>query len=93
MAYGTITRASDVLDVLRSEIGALAATQRSEDDYLRRVRTHLKGILRSTTAYLDEWNYLDDVQPRAFRAGIKEILVHIEKTLATPVSQRGDPAS
>jgi hypothetical protein len=34
MAYETITRAEEVLDVLRSEIGASASDTKSEDDFL-----------------------------------------------------------
>jgi len=37
MAYETITRAEDVLDVLRSEIGASASDRKNEDDFLRGV--------------------------------------------------------
>jgi hypothetical protein len=92
MAYETIIRAEDVLDVLRSEIGASASDKKNEDDFLRGVRAHLRGILRSAREYLDSWNYLDTVDIRAFRKGVKEILTHVETTLATPYEQRGEPA-
>jgi hypothetical protein len=92
MAYETITRAEEVLDVLRSEIGASASDKKSEDEFLRGVRVHLRGILRSAREYLDEWNYLATVDIRAFRKGVKEILAHVERTLATPYEQRGEPA-
>jgi hypothetical protein len=67
MANETISRAGKVLGVLRSEIGASASGKRAEDDFLRRVRTHLRGILRSARDYLDDWNYLDVVNIRDFR--------------------------
>ena len=91
MAYATITRAEEVLDVLRSEIGASASDKKSEDDFLRGVRAHLRGILRSAREYLDSWNYLDGVDNRSFRKGVKEILAYVEQTLATPYEQRGAP--
>jgi hypothetical protein len=91
MAYETIIRAQDVLDVLRSEIGASASDKKSEDDFLRGVRAHLRGILRSAREYLDSWNYLDSVDIRSFRKGVKEILAYVEQTLATPYEQRGAP--
>jgi len=91
MAYETIIRAEEVLDVLRSEIGASASDTKSEDDFLRGVRAHLRGILRSAREYLDSWNYLDSVDIRSFRKGVKEILAYVEQTLATPYEQRGAP--
>jgi hypothetical protein len=89
MAYETISRAGDVLDVLRSEIGASASGKKTEDEFLRGVRSHLREILRSANSYLDDWNYLDTVNVRDFRAGVKVVLAHVEKTMATPVAQRG----
>jgi len=80
-----------VLDVLRSEIGASASDKKSEDEFLRGVRAHLRGILRSAREYLDSWNYLDCVDIRSFRKGVKEILAYVEQTLATPYEQRGTP--
>ncbi len=91
MAYETIIRAEEVLDVLRSEIGASASDKKSEDEFLRGVRAHLRGILRSAGEYLDSWNYLDSVDIRSFRKGVKEILAHVERTLATPYKLRGEP--
>jgi hypothetical protein len=39
------------------------------------------------------YTYEEAVYGMITRAGIKEILAHVEKTLATPVSQRGSQAS
>jgi len=91
MAYETIIKAQEVLDVLRSEIGASATDKKSEDDFLRGVRTHLRRVLRSAREYLDDWNYLDSVDIKSFRKGVKEILAYVEQTLATPYEQRGAP--
>jgi len=91
MAYETISLAGDVLDVLRSEIGASAKGKKTEDEFLRSVQVHLRGILRSARDYLDGWNYLDDVNVREFRKGVNGVLAHVEKTLATPIAQRGEP--
>ncbi len=91
MAYETISLAGEVLDVLRSEIGASAKDTRTEDDFLRGVRRHLRAILRSASSYLDEWNYLDEVDVREFRSGVKKVLAHVEQTLNTPLERRGEP--
>jgi hypothetical protein len=92
MAYETIRRADDVLDVLVSEIGASASDKQTEDDFLRGVVAHLRRILRSPKAYLDGWDYLDDVDVRTFRKDVGEILAYVEKVLSTPYSERGEPA-
>lgn len=91
MAHETISIAGDVLDVLRSEIGASAAGRATEDEFLRGVRAHLRSILRSAREYLDYWNYLDDVNVREFRKAVKLLLAHVDKTLATPYVERGKP--
>jgi len=89
MAYETITLAGDVLDVLRSEIGASATGKATEDDFLRVVRGHLRAILRSARGYLDDWNYLDTVNLSDFRRGVQKLLTHVETTLGTSAAQRG----
>ena len=91
MAYETIVLAGEVLDVLRAEIGASASDKKTEDDFLRGIRSHLKRILRSARDYLDFWNYLETVNIREFRRGVMEMLEHVEKTLATPYEERGEP--
>ncbi len=91
MAYQTISLAGDVLDVLRSEIGASAAGRKTEDDFLRGAQRHLRSIIRSASSYLDYWNYLDEVNIRAFRRGVADVLAHVDRTLATPYAQRGKP--
>jgi hypothetical protein len=91
MAYETIVMAEEVLDVLKTEIGASASDKKSEDDYLRGVKALLRRILRWAREYLDDWNYLGSVDIRSFRKRVKEILAHVEKTLDTPYEQRGTP--
>ncbi len=51
MAYETIIKAEEVLDVLRSEIGASASHKKNEDDFLRGVKAHLRRVLRSAREY------------------------------------------
>ena len=92
MAYEIITRADDVLDVLRSEIGASASDKETEDDFLRGVATHLRRIRRSPKLYLDDWNYLEEVDVKVFTNEAAELLAYVEKVLATPYSQRREPA-
>jgi hypothetical protein len=92
MAHETITRAGEVLDVLRSEIGASASDKKTEDDFLRGVAGHLRGILKSARAYLDEWNYLEEVDVKVFRRGVTELLAYVEKAISTPYRERGKTA-
>ena len=91
MAYETITLAGDVLVVLRVEVGALTIGKLTEDDFLSSVREHLQGILRFPRRYLDAWNCLDTTDIRDFKNGVEKLLCHIERTLGTPLDQRGKP--
>lgn len=91
MAYEMIPMAGDVLDDLRLEIGVASREFETEDDYLRGVRAYLKDILRSATRYLDDHDSLEVVGIQPFRKGIKVLLAHVEKTLATPIAERGKP--
>ncbi len=92
MAYETITRAGDLLDVLQSEIGASASDKKTEDDFLRGAAVHLGRIQKSARAYLDDWNYLEDVDVKIFRKEVTELLAFVERVLSTPYDQRGKPA-
>lgn len=93
MAYDTITRAGDVLDVLRTEIGASASDKETEDDFLRGVVARLRRIAKSPKPYLDYWNYLEEVDVKTFRSDVAELLAYVEKVLSTPYSQRGEPGN
>jgi hypothetical protein len=88
MAYETIKRANDVLDVLRSEIGASASVKETEDDFLRGVAVHLRRVLKSPKSYLDYWNYLEDVDVKTFRNNVAELLTYVENVLTTPYTKR-----
>ena len=91
MAYETINLASAVLDVLRSEIGAAASECNTEEEFLQGVKKHLKDILSAPRDYLDFWNYLETVDMRQFKAGIRALIAHVEKTTFTPYQDRGEP--
>ncbi len=56
MAYETIARAYDVLDVLRSEIGASVKEFKTEDEFLNGTLEFLKEILDNPRDYLDGWD-------------------------------------
>jgi hypothetical protein len=92
MAYETIIRADNILDVLRSEIGASAFDKKTEEDFLHGVAGHLRRILRSSRTYLDEWNFLEEVDVKAFRREVAELLAYVERVLTVPYSRRGEPA-
>jgi len=93
MAYETITRAGEVLDVLRSEIGASASDKKTEGDFLLGVTVRLRRILISPESYLDFWNYEDEVELKIFRRGVTDLLAYVEKVLSTPYQERGETAS
>lgn len=91
MAYEIITRAGDILDVLRSEIGSSASDKKVEDDFLHGVAVHLRNILKSSRSYLNDWNYLDDVDGQVFCREVSRLLKYVEKVLSIPYDRRGGP--
>ena len=88
MAYEIIRRAEEVLDVLRSEIGASASGSETEDDFLRGIAVHLQRIMKSPKSYLDYWNYLEEVDVKTFRKDVGTLLTYVENVLATPYAKR-----
>ncbi len=91
MAYETITHAYDVLDVLRSEIGASSRHFVAEDDFLNGTKEFLKKIIEAPKEYLDYWHYLDEMDIHEFALRVRSVLDHVETTLATPYEERGEP--
>jgi hypothetical protein len=91
-AYETISRAGDVLDVLRSEIGASAREYKTEDEFLKGTSRWLDEILDDPLGYLDSWNYAETVDESRFVSGIHALKEHIQNTIALPITERGAPA-
>lgn len=88
MAYETILRARDILDVLAVELGASAMNKDTEDDFLRGVIARLRRITRSSRQYLEYWNYEDAVDDRAFNKAIRDLISHAIETLDIPYNRR-----
>ena len=40
---------------------------------------------------LDEWGCLDDVDVREFRAGVRDLIAHVDAVIAMPALRRGAP--
>jgi hypothetical protein len=91
MAYNVIIRAVGILDVLSIQIGASASDKKTEDGFLHGVTVFLRKILKSPRAYVDDWNYLEEVDVKIFRNEVAALLVDVEKVLAIPYAQRGAP--
>ena len=91
MAYETLSKAFEISDVLRAEVGVSAADFKTEDDFLRGTLEFLDEILEEPEEYLDSWNLVDDLDLRAFTKGVKDLRSHVTTTLITPQSQRGTP--
>lgn len=91
MAYDCIRLADEAIDVLKSELGAKCSRYRTEDDYLSGILEHVKEIEDDPREYLDEWNLLDQTNIRTFKQKLMALREHIEKTIATPLKERGKP--
>jgi hypothetical protein len=91
MAYDCILLANEAADVLKTELGALCSRYRSEDDYLGGILEHVREIEDDPREYLDWWNRLEQTNLRTFKQKLKALREHIEKTIATPLEERGTP--
>ena len=89
MAYDCIRLANAAIDVLKTELGAMCSRYRSEDDYLGGILEHVSEIGDDPGDYLDGWNLHEQTNLPAFKQKLKELREHIEKTIATPLKERG----
>lgn len=91
MAYECIFLADDATDVLKTEIGAACMYYSSEDEYLQGILASVKEIEQDPEDYLDGWDLLDEIDITHFRKKIRLLREHIEKTIETPITERGEP--
>jgi len=92
MAYDCIRLANDATDVLKSELGAACGKYRTEDEYLRGILKDVRAIEKDPRGYLDYWNLLEETDIRSFKRKVKILREHIEKTITSPLKERGKPA-
>ena len=91
MAYDCILLANEAIDVLKSELGAACGKYRTEDEYLKGILKEVRAIEKGPRGYLDDWNLLEETDIRVFKRKVKTLREHIEKTIATPLKERGKP--
>jgi hypothetical protein len=91
MAYSIIRQAARVSDTLKAELGAMSRDHRHEDDWLRGVQKHLRGIHAHSGDYVDLWSLeeFEGVNSAKIRALAIDLLNQITEVLATPLEQRG----
>jgi hypothetical protein len=91
MAYDCIPLAHEAIDVLKSEAGAACEQYRTEDGYLKGILKDVRAIEKDPRGYLDYWNLLEETDIRVFKRKLKVLREHIERTIATPLKERGEP--
>ena len=91
MAYDLITRADEILDVLKTEIGVSCAKYDSEDAFLKGALEYIDRKINDPESYLGFWNYLDEIDVDEFKAKLKELKKFIIETIDTPLIERGEP--
>ena len=89
MAYDLIWSANEITDILKTEFGAVCSQFKTEDEYLKGILKHVKGIEKETEDYLDEWNLTDEIDIREFKKKIRQLRIQIQKTIETPIKNRG----
>lgn len=91
MAYESIGLAGEANDCLRAELGAVCSRYRNEDDYLKGILAHVMRIERAPQNYIDEWGLPEEAEVE-FTPKVRALREHIERTLAVPLAERGEPA-
>ena len=91
MTYDSLSLAEEATHFLKSELGSMCCQCSSEDNYLHEMLNEVKEIECDPEDYLDHWNLLDDTDCDIFQGKIKSLRMHIEKTINTPIENRGKP--
>ena len=91
MAYEIIVRADMILDVMKSEIGALCENYETEDSFLKGTLQFVERKIKDPESYLDFWNYLDEIDIDQYKNDLEELKKLIIKVIETPLSERGEP--
>jgi hypothetical protein len=90
MAYDCIMLAEKATDVLMSELGAACSRYSNENEYLKGILADVKEIEEDPEEYLDSWNLLEQMDINVFKQRIHALREFIEKTITTPVNERGE---
>ena len=91
MAWTIIVNASQVSDTLKAELGAMASRFKTEDEWLRGVRSHLEEILKDPDEYVDYWDLeiVEAVSADMIVSITTELCRQVNKILAIPINKRG----
>ncbi len=89
MAYDCLIYADDATDVLKSELGAACTEFKEEDQYITAILRHVIDIEEDPEGYLDCWNLLEQTDIKVFKRKIRVLRKRIQKTIKTPLKDRG----
>lgn len=91
MAYNVILQAARISDTLKAELGAMSRDYRHEDDWLRCVQKHLRGIQAHPRDYVGfrSLEEFEGVTPAKIQGLAAYLLNQIPEILGTPFEQRG----
>jgi len=92
MAYRTIVLAEEFCDYLKCDIGDRARGSSTEDEYLRDILVFLNDILLEPEEYLESWSLEEEVEAAWFQQRVVVVIIHVNRTLATPIEKRGPTA-
>lgn len=90
MAYECLGLANDAADIMMTEAGALCSRFSTEDDYLRGLLEEVLDIEEDPRDYLDWCGMLETTDIDDFSRRVTTLREHIEKTLQTPIGERGE---
>ena len=91
MAYDVIVRASDILDILKTDIADRSSKHDNEDSFLKGTVSFIKAIRKEPEEYLDYWGHTDDIEQEYFEKKLSELEKYVFEVIDTPLKDRGTP--
>ena len=78
-----------ITEYLKCDLGVRSMDYADEEAYLHGILKFVRRIKNRPKEYLDDWNLLDELDLPSFMTGIERLEKHIQKTIETPIEQRG----
>jgi hypothetical protein len=89
MAYECLRIAESTCYTLTIEFGAMSNNFKSENDYLKGILKRAKNIKRRPLEFIEYWGLEKELSRKSLISCLKNLENHIEKTLETPIQDRG----
>jgi hypothetical protein len=92
MAHECLRIAESTCHTLTLVFGAMSDHFNNEDEYLKGVLGRVKSIKKHPSEFIENWGLEEELSPKSLKACLINLVDHIEKTLETPIQNRGPTA-